>query len=171
MIFMANQIQLKVMSAEAWQGGNTQSLRYVRGIIRYLDAITGAGLAELIEVGQMTQRDEAITYEDCVVAITHLAKFNNGLPIKMEISKRAMNLESKEDLFQIVAHEYAHAWHHEADLDSWMKENAQDDEGHGLKFKAMCEALGCEESDDCLSDDLMDRLDEDSEWLNDYLIY
>lgn len=164
-------IQLKVMSAEAWQGGNAQSIRYVKGIIRYLDAITGADLADLIEVGQMTQYDEAVTYEDCTVAVTHLAKYNNGLPIRMEVSKRAMQLQSKDDLYQIIAHEYAHAWHHEADLDSWMKENAHDDEGHGKEFKAMCEALGCEESDDCLSDDLMDRLDEDSEWLNDYLIY
>ena len=168
---MANSIQLKVMSAEAWAGGNAQSLRYVKGVIRYLDAITGAELAGLIEVGQMTQYDEAITYDDCTVAITHLAKHNTGLPIRMEVSKRAMQLQSKDDLYQIIAHEYAHAWHHEADLDSWMKENAQDDEGHGLKFKEMCKALGCEESDDCLSDDLMDRLDEDSEWLNDYLIY
>ena len=164
-------IQLKVMSAEAWQGGNAQSIRYVKGVIRYLDAITGANLAELIEVGQMTQYDEAVTYEDCTVAITHLAKFNNGLPIKMEVSKRAMNLQSKEDLYQIIAHEYAHAWHHEVNLDSWMDENTHDDEGHGEEFKAMCKALGCTESDDCLSDDLMERLDEDSEWLDDYLIY
>lgn len=164
-------IQLKFMSTEAWQGGNAQSLRYVRGIIRYLDAITGADLAELIEVGQMTQRDEAITYEDCVVAITHLAKFNNGLPIRMEVSKRAVQLQSKDDLYQIIAHEYAHAWHHEVNLESWIDENAQDDEGHGEEFKAMCKALGCTESDDCLSDDLMERLDEDSEWLDDYLIY
>ena len=164
-------IQLKVMSAEAWQGGNAQSIRYVKGVIRYLDAITGANLAELIEVGQMTQRDEAITYEDCVVAITHLAKFNNGLPIRMEVSKRAMQLQSKDDLYQIIAHEYAHAWHHEVNLESWIDENAQDDEGHGEEFKAMCKALGCTESDDCLSDDLMERLDEDSEWLDDYLIY
>ena len=168
MIYM--NIQLKVMSADAWMTGNTQSIRYVKGVIRYLDAITGANLAGMIEVGQMTQYDEAITYDDCTVAITHLAKYNTGLPIRMEVSKRAMNLQSKDDLFQIIAHEYAHAWHHEADIDSWMKENARDDEGHGDDFKAMCQALGCTESDDCLSDDLMERLDEDSEWLDDYLI-
>ena len=93
------------------------------------------------------------------------------ISIKIDNQKDSTILMQEDDLYQIIAHEYAHAWHHEADLDSWMKENAHDDEGHGLKFKAMCEALGCEESDDCLSDDLMDRLDEDSEWLNDYLIY
>ena len=163
-------IQLRTMSAEAWQGGNAQSIRYVKGIIRYLDAITGAELANLIEVGQMTQYDEAITYEDCTVAVTHLAKYNNGLPIRMEVSKRAMQLQSKDDLYQIIAHEYAHAWQHEADIETWRKEGSIKD-GHGPQFKEFCEMLGCVESDDCLSDDLMDRLDYDSEWLDDYLIY
>lgn len=164
-------IQLKVMSAEAWQGGNAQSLRYVRGCIRYLDAITNANLSELIEVTQMTQQEEAIEYEDCTVAVTHLARHNTDCPIKMQVSKRAMQLQSKEDLFQIIAHEYAHAWHHESDFTSWKEEHAHDDEGHGDKFKELCAMLGCTESADCLSEELMDRLDEDSEWLNDYLIY
>ena len=175
MIFMANQIQLKVMSAEAWQGGNAQSLRYVRGIIRYLDAITGADLAELIEVTQMTQREEAIEYEDCTVAVTHLARHDIDMPIKMQVSKRAMQFESKEDLYQIIAHEYAHAWHHEIDFDSWKEEHAHDDEGHGEKFKELCKQLDCwvfgPEDDDEAVEELMNRLYEDSEWLDDYLIY
>ena len=163
-------IQLKVMSAEAWQGGNAQSIRYVKGVIRYLDAITGANLSELIEVTQMTQQEEAIEYEDCVVAITHMVRHNTNYPIKMQVSKRMMQLQSKDDLYQIIAHEYAHAWQHEADIETWRKEGSIKD-GHGPQFKEFCEMLGCVESDDCLSDELIDRLDEDSEWLDDYLIY
>ena len=162
-------IQLKTMSAEAWQGGNVQSLRYVRGVIRYLDAITGANLAELIEVEQMTQYQEAIEHDDSVIAITHMVRSQTNYPIKMQVSKRMMQLQSKDDLYQIVAHEYAHALAHELDLETWQKEGAIKD-GHGPQFKAMCEMLGCVESDDCLSDDLMDRIDEASEWLDDYLI-
>ena len=97
---MANQIQLKVMSAEAWQGGNTQSLRYVRGIIRYLDAITGAGLAELIEVGQMTQRDEAITYEKLDAELQLRSEFYNEHLLMMDdrsfFDKEETEAESEE---------------------------------------------------------------------------